>query len=72
MNQKARTAAEDLLRDYRLQLKRARDSRIMSAERRDAMKAANQMLPKVNALLLALLPDTEPIQAVTVAARGVR
>jgi hypothetical protein len=58
---KARLAAEGLLRDYRLHLKRARDSRIMSADRREAMQAANRMLPRVNALLLALVPDTDPI-----------
>jgi hypothetical protein len=61
VDHKARIAAEDLLRDYRLQLSRARDNRMMSAERRAAMQAANRMLPKVNGLLLSLVPDTAPI-----------
>ena len=64
MNKEARIAAEDLLRDYRLQLKRAYDSARWSADRRAAMQAANKMLPKVNALLLALVPDTAPISGV--------
>jgi hypothetical protein len=63
VNRKARLAAEDLLRDYRLQLKRARANRVMSAEGRAAKRAANQMLPKVNAVLTALVPDTAPIRA---------
>lgn len=61
VDRKARIAAEDLLHEYRLQLKHARDNWVMSGERRAAMQAANQMLPRVNAILLALVPDTEPI-----------
>jgi hypothetical protein len=61
VNRKARLAAQDLLQEYRLQLKRARSNRVMSADRRAAMQAANQMLPRVNGVLLALLPDTEAI-----------
>jgi Protein of unknown function (Hypoth_ymh) len=60
VNRKARIAAEDLLRDYRLQLKRARD-RDDPAERDAALQTANQMLPRVNAILLSLVPDIEAV-----------
>jgi len=61
VDQKARNAAVDVLSQYRVEVKRARDSRLLSAQRRAAIKAANDLLPRVNAVLLRLVPDMEPI-----------
>jgi hypothetical protein len=63
MNRRDRIAAEDLLRDYRLQLSLARGKYSFGQQHdpAEAMEAANRMLPKVDALMRILLPDTEPI-----------
>ena len=62
VNRKDRIAAEDLLRDYRLQLSHARgEYNFNNHDPAEAMEVANRMLPKVNALVRTLLPDTKPI-----------
>src|SRR6266851_7957856 len=68
MNRRDRIAAEDLLRDYRLQLSLARGKYSFGQQDdpAEAMEAANRLLPKVNALMRILLPDTEPISGSSV------
>ncbi len=68
MNRRDRIAAEDLLRDYRLQLRLAGDNRSLGQphDPAEAMETANRMLTKVNAIMRMLLPDTEPISGSSV------
>jgi hypothetical protein len=61
VNKRERVAADELLRDYHYQITRAGKSKRWSAERREAMQEANRLMPKVNGLMLSLVPDTAPI-----------
>lgn len=62
MKREARIAAEDLLRDYRLHLSHARgEYNLRNDDPAEALDAANKMLPRVNSLLLSLVPDMGPI-----------
>ncbi|HET9894583.1 MAG TPA: TIGR02391 family protein [Streptosporangiaceae bacterium] len=62
MNRKDRLAAEDLLREYRLHLGHARgEYNFNNYDPAEALEAANKMLPRVNAIMCAQVPDTAPI-----------
>lgn len=62
MNKKERVAAEDLLREYRLHLSHARgEYNFNNHDPAEALEAASKMLPRVNAIMRAQVPDTAPI-----------
>jgi len=61
-----REYADRVLADYRASVEQAQTLQktkpIWSVERQSALKAADRMVPQVNAVLRGLVPDIEPIQ----------